>query len=108
MSERSWGGDIAEVAAYDRDLTPAERAAIIGYLVAKYRLPVHWPAPSVGRAQCDGAVFSVNRNRRTGDNGERPVNGKHCYRVSSQFSSVRFVAGAVLASGFSLGQFPEP
>ena len=43
---RWWQGDIAEVAAFDRVLTEAERASIVGYLGKKYRIATSFAALS--------------------------------------------------------------
>jgi hypothetical protein len=60
---RWWQGDIAEVIAFDRILTEAERASIVGYLGAKYRIATPF----------DSAKAEVSSSSPNGESPLRPT-----------------------------------
>ena len=58
---RWWQGDIAEVAAFDRVLTEAERASIVGHLGTKYRIATLFnPSIHKDSASCLGKSPSAS------------------------------------------------
>jgi hypothetical protein len=61
-------GDVAELIAYGRAITPAERRGIEAYLIQKYRLPIAAPKPAV---LCigNGDPYSYIATRLANDHG---------------------------------------
>ena len=58
-----WQGDIAEVAAFDRVLTEAERASIVGYLGTKYRIAT--PFASSERGEPASSANKTNAKEKS-------------------------------------------
>jgi hypothetical protein len=65
VSPRSWNGDIAEMAVFNRALTTAEQQSIESYLGSKYNITVAPEPGTLGLAAVAAAGLLIRRRRTT-------------------------------------------